>query len=453
MKNYAVLVATLLLFQSPSVIHLSAGGAATPIDHLIVIMQENHSFDNYFGTYPTANGTLANNITLRLTPVNGIPNGVCEAYLQGCVSPHPADSSTPSNPGEGQLTYENDYAQGEDFPMYSGPQSMVYFDYHTIPAYWDYAELYGLADNYFAPVLAQTNPNRIMLFAGDSPVSNDAPPTLLLNYSQTVLDQLDSAGVSWGYFDFKGSLSGYSQNFPLEYFSGSNASNYKVQDVSSFLQDLAQGSGLPSVSYVNALPSGFDEHPPSDVIQGEQWVVSVVNSVMRSSYWSSCAILITYDEGGGFYDHVVPPSLFTIDHGFTHPLQGLGQRVPLLVISPFSRTNYVSHTLLSHLSVLHFIEYNWGLPPLNPRVLSSNLPLDFFDFSQSSRTPTLLGTGSQQTSVAYPFSLPPSGGRQNSIPEFPSIPLPAILLAAAIVLTYAGWSLTRRAPRGQSHEA
>src|SRR2546422_2177320 len=145
---------------------LSAGNvraqlnSATPISHVTVIMQENHSFDNYFGTYPSANGSISDSIVSQLQPVNGIPEHVCLPIGTSCISPRLADGANPSNPDEGQINYEKDYGNGSasGFPSHSGPQSMTYFDYHQIPAYWDYAEEYGLADNYFSSVLSTTTP-------------------------------------------------------------------------------------------------------------------------------------------------------------------------------------------------------------------------------------------------------------------------------------------------------
>src|SRR5579883_614606 len=132
--------------------HLSVASTQTPIQHLIIIMQENHSFDNYFGTYPTANNTLHDSLVFQLQPVNGIPNGVCLPHGNSCISPYYANTSNTVSPYEGQLVYEEDVNKGsmDGFAMYSGPQSMAYFDYHQIAAYWDYAEEYSVADNYFA---------------------------------------------------------------------------------------------------------------------------------------------------------------------------------------------------------------------------------------------------------------------------------------------------------------
>jgi phospholipase C len=372
-------------------------------------MQENHSFDNYFGTYPTANGSISDSIVSQLQPVNGIPEHVCLPIGTSCVSPKLADGTSPSNPDEGQINYEKDYGNGSasGFPSHSGPQSMAYFDYHQIPAYWDYAEEYGLADNYFSSVLSTTTPNRLMLLAGDTPVSFNYGPPPYVPSERTILGQLSANGISWGYFDFLPYVvNNDSIPYPLNYISGlDGVSRNGIQNVSRFIENLSQGSGLPAVNFVMSLRAHLDEHPPNSVTAGQSWVVSVVNAVMRSDYWNSTAIFITWDEGGGFYDHVVPPHVFTLGLGLRSILEGYGQRVPLLVISPFSKENYVSRTLLNHLSMTKFIEYNWNLPPLTQKVADSNNLLEFFDFSAVPRKPIILGSTGPFSATSYPIPL------------------------------------------------
>jgi phospholipase C len=315
---------------------------------------------------------------------------------------------------------------------------MVYFDYHSIPGYWDYAEEYGIGDNYYAPVLGTTTPNRLMLLSGDTSVSANYGPPPYIPYSHTVMRQLDDAGVSWGYYDYIDAYGGASNTYPLNYFTDRPPRALaNTMTVSLLFQQLTQGTGLPSVSFVNSLGNPeLDEHPSYSPTTGELWTVSVINQVMKSVYWQSTAIFITWDEGGGYYDHVLPPKEFSIDHDFTHPLLGLGQRVPLMVISPYARENFVSHDLLSHLSLLKFIEYNWNLTPPNELVSESNLPLSFFNFSQPPRTPIILGSA-----VTYPI---PLQGQENELsPSFPvyyAIPI-GVLLAVAISL------LSRKAVR------
>ena len=395
----SIIIMLLLFAQLPAV--LASSTTTTPIQHVIVIMQENHSFDNYFGTYPTANGTLLDATTAHLRPVNGLTGNVCLPYQASCVSPHLSTSESPSNPEEGQLTYEMDNANnGSGFANNSGPQSMVYFDYHSVAGYWDYAEEYGLGDEYFASALSTTTPNRLMILGGDTSVSANYGPPPFLSYSMTLMHQLDDVGVSWGYYDYLNPSVRPFSTYPLNYLTDvpSQAPD-RVRNISNLLGELAGGSGLPSVSFVNSLGDfKLTEHPPFEPTMGERWVVSIVNQIMESSYWPTSAIFITWDEGGGYYDHVAPPKDFTINHGFTQDLLGLGQRVPLLVISPYSKENFVSNSILSHLSLLHFVEYNWALSPLDELVAQSNLPLGFFNFSQTPRTPIFLAS-----SATYPI--------------------------------------------------
>lgn len=423
-----ILLMSLLLTQFTVV--RASSNTTTPIQHIIVIMQENHSFDNYFGTYPTANGTLLDTTTAHLQPVDGLRPHACLPYQASCVSPHLSTSETPSNPEEGQLTYQMDYANnGSGFPNNSGAQSMIYFDYHSVAGYWDYAEEYGLGDKYFASVLSTTTPNRLTLLAGDTPVSANYGPPPFISYSNTVMRQLEDVGVSWGYYDYLNSSVEPLSVYPLNYVSNvPSETTVKVRNISDLLRELGSGSGLPSVSFVNSLGDlKLTEHPPLNPTMGERWVVSIVDRVMESSYWSTTAIFITWDEGGGYYDHVVPPRKFTINNGFSQDLVGLGQRVPLLVISPYSKENFVSDTLLSHLSLLHFIEYNWALSPLDILVAQSNLPLGFFNFSQAPRTPIILGSPD-----IYP--IPPQSQSNGSLPRIPIEYEFAAIVAAVILL-------------------
>jgi phospholipase C len=430
-RRFLELALVLILFTSSPTVSASPS-TTTPIQHVIILVQENHSFDNYFGTYPTANGSILDSTTSQLRQVNGLPGRVCLPYMGSCVSPHLSSSLDRPSPAEGQLTYEMDYSNGgTGFVTYSGPQSMSYFDDNSIAGYWDYAEEYGLADNYYAPVLSTTTPNRLMFLAGDTPVSANYGPPPRIPYSSTVMRQLDDAGVSWGYYDYVNAFSGPSNVYPLNYTSDEPQQALgNTRNISDLIQELSSGSGLPSVSFVNSLGvPNLTEHPPFNPRTGEQWTVSIVNRVMESNYWPSTAIFITWDEGGGFFDHVVPPREFTVDHAFADELFGLGQRVPLLVISPYSRENYVSSVLLSHLSLIRFVEYNWNLPTLNELIAESELPLDFFNFSQTPRTPIVLARP-----FIYPIPLQTQSSASLSNPSVQFGPLPAAVIVPLIVV-------------------
>ena len=441
----ALLIVLILLLTHLPIVRASA---TTPIQHVIVIMQENHSFDNYFGTYPTANGTLLDSTTVHLQSVDGLRDHACLPYQDACVSPHLSTSDAPSNPEEGQLTYQMDYSNsGSGFANYSGPQSMIYFDYHSVAAYWDYAEEYGLGDKYFASTLSTTTPNRLMIVGGDTSVSANYGPPPFISYSKTVMRQLDDSDVSWGYYDYLNASSEPFNMYPLNYLSDVPSQSLdNVRSISDLLGELDGGSNLPSVSFVNSLGDfKLTEHPPFNPTLGERWVVSIVNRVMESSFWPTTAIFITWDEGGGYYDHVVPPGEFTINHGFTQDLAGLGQRVPLLVISPYSRQNFVSDIILSHLSLLHFIEYNWALQPLNELVAQSNLPLGFFNFTQAQRTPIIL-----RSPDIYPI---PLQSQPNTLLFNIPIEYELVGIVTAVILLGSLSKMTRRSsPAGPGNE-
>ena len=400
----------MLLSPMSALVRAQQADPNTPFQHIIFLMQENHSFDNYFGTYPTANGSYITPITSQLQGVNGIPNWICLPYGSSCLSPTLSNSAIAPNPGEGQLTYEQDINNGamNGFPTNSGPQSMTYFDYHYIPAYWDYAEEYGIGDNYFASVLSSTLPNRLMALMGDSQFAStdlsdpgffsDLDNQLSNSFSNTLFYQLSANGISWGYYDFFNT-----PPFPSNEPFGLGTS---IQNVSSLVTDLKTGTNLPQVSYVSSLEgNGLDELSPDNVTTGELWVVSIINALEQSTYWGSTALFLTWDEGGGYYDHVAPPQVLSIDHGFSSPLLGYGQRVPLIVISPYSKEDYVSTTTLNHMSILKFIDYDFNLAPLNQNVANSNNLLDFFDFSQSPRAPVVLGKSGEYSYGTYPIPL------------------------------------------------
>jgi phospholipase C len=337
----------------------------TPIKHVVIIMMENHSFDNVFGyfPYPSPNSTSQFLLTIQR------PNDLLDVNSTIDLSAVPAGTYSTPNPVESVYYADWDNGRMDGFKANSGAQAMTYFTSNQLAIEWDWAELYSIADNYFAGCLCETNPNRLISLTGYSAgLTGDQGPPPYIPVNQTIFSELDKYGVSWGYFvpDLEG------VPFPLDYFFG--ISNYmsNVGTVSQFEKDLVTNS-LPSISWVMPLggTEDFSQHPSQNVTEGEVWLNGVVSHVMESGYWNSTAIFITYDEGGGYYDHVPPPSLDGVQLGF---------RIPLFVISPFSKENYVSHSIMNHASILAFIDYNWGLPALNKFVADSTIPLDMFDF-------------------------------------------------------------------------
>ncbi|BDR91138.1 hypothetical protein Vsou_02310 [Vulcanisaeta souniana JCM 11219] len=270
---------------------------ATPIKHVVIIILENHAFDNIYGLYPFGTPPILNNITLSVMRPLGInATGVKLRY---------ADSVILEDPWEGYLNYHVDWDFGamDGFVRGSGPQSMVYLSYEQVPLLWDYAEEYVLTDNFFSPDLATTTPNRISYLVG-YPVPMFGSSKCVVTFNQTILYQLTEYNISWAYFDY-----GYRQNqplppYPLSLIKGSSAYRSHYFNTSQFLIDLRTGN-LPSVSFLMFTGgNGYDEHsaldlhPPYNITQGLVNLAYFIDAIEDSPYWNSTVIFITFDEGG-----------------------------------------------------------------------------------------------------------------------------------------------------------
>lgn len=341
----------------------------TPIERVIVLMKENHAFDNYFGTFPGADG-IPSNVTL--------PDGAA-----GTTSPHWIDgTSTPDLPHDRQAMIESyDNGRNDLFASVAeatgaglGNVSVGYYDARQLGAYWSLAGNFTLADRYFASMLGPTIPNRFYSVAGQAGgLTSDAVPAGGIEMT-TIFDQLQARGISWRYY---GDRSLVSKPIPLyiPHIASDPSLASNVVPLDQLMTDIASGN-LPSVTYIDPkgeFPSQLDrsEHPPGDVTVGEAWTTSVVDAVMASPMWPTTAILLTWDESGGFYDHVPPPQVDAWGYGF---------RVPMIVVSPFAKRHFIDSEVMDHTSVLKLIATNWSLPPLTPREANASDMLSAFSF-------------------------------------------------------------------------
>ena len=421
------------------------------IQHVVVIMQENRSFDSYFGTFPGADG---------IPMQNGVPTAcLSDPELGTCVRPY-HDSADENQGGphtvqaaardidggrmDGFIAETESSmgttcnAPGKPPCAANGPTDVMgYHDQHEIPNYWTYARNFVLQDHMFEPNASWSLPAHLFMVSEwsamcsqvDDPMSCtsdiDKPQSLGLggtivarpNYAWTDLTYLlHKHNVSWKYYVAEGTepdceddemtctLKPQSAGTPeiwnpLPFFTTVHQDNElgNIQTIDHFFADVAAGS-LPAVSWV--VPNGHvSEHPPALVSTGQAYVTGLIDAIMRSPLWNSTAIFLAWGDWGGFFDHVVPP---TVD------VNGYGLRVPGLVISPYAKQGYIDHQTLSFDAYAKFIEDVFlgsqridpetdGRPDPRPTVRETvpqlgDLTQDF-DFSQPPRPPLILAGG------------------------------------------------------------
>jgi phospholipase C len=395
----------------------TATATTTPIQHVVIIMQENRSFDSYFGTYPGADGIpMANG-----TPAVCVPDPASGQCVYPYHDPNDKNGGGPHNHDNAVADIDGGkmdgfIAQAETcgtscLPGTSPDAVMGYHDAREIPNYWSYAQHFVLQDHMFEPVTGYSLPAHLYLVSAWSakcstpsdPMSCQSsftPPVPALSATPTPLYAwtdltylLDKQGVSWGCY--VGAKASNIWN-PLPSFTTVQQDGQlgDIQSTTAFTRAALAGS-LPAVSWV--IPSyKLSEHPPSLVSAGQAYVTSLINAVMSGPDWDSTAIFLAWDDWGGFYDHVVP---VTIDG------LGYGPRVPALVISPYAKRGYIDHQTLSFDAYLTFIEDNFlggqrldpatdGRPDPRPDVRENASQLgdlmQDFDFTQRPQPPLLL---------------------------------------------------------------
>ncbi|HTP56464.1 MAG TPA: alkaline phosphatase family protein [Thermoplasmata archaeon] len=330
--------------------------SGSPISHIVVVLQENHTFDNYFGTYPGADGIAGTPIRLPTSP-GGLPS----------VAPSHSPVLTPADLTHSWAAAHEDYDGGkmDGFVYGEGSAgSLVYFERGDLPRYWAVADRHVLCDRYFTSAMTESAPNHLYLVAGTSGgIRDDAVPATLS--FPPIFAQLDSRGISWKVYGF---TSWYER---FAYVQETPGAKTRFATGTAFATDLAGGE-LPDVAWIIGAPGG-DEHPPANVQAGQNSVADdILNPLGRSPYWSTSAVFITWDDYGGFYDHVPPPQVDAFGYGF---------RVPCLVVSPYARSGYLDHTVNDHTSILKFIEERHGLSPLTARDAAANDFAEAFDLT------------------------------------------------------------------------
>jgi phospholipase C len=330
------------------------------IKNIVVVLQENHSFDNYFGTFPGVDGTAGKNLCLPTAPGS-----------TSCVSPFHNPNLAPSDMSHNSVAAHKDYDGGkmDAFVYTEGNQAtMGFYNQGDLPHYWKAAQQYVLCDRYFTSAMTQSAPNHLYLVAGTSGgiISNPLPTSLKF---PPIFQQLDKGAISWKVYGFNK----YYKTF--QYVQTSPTAKKKFSAATSFKNDVLQGN-LSQISWIVGAPGG-SEHPPQNIQNGSNSVANdIVNVLGASKYWGSVAIFVIWDCFGGFYDHVAPPQVDNFGYGF---------RAPCLVISPFAKSGFIDSTVNDHTSVLKFIENRYGLSPLSTRDKAANGMMEAFDFSKPAR--------------------------------------------------------------------
>jgi len=434
--------------------NLALAGPASKIQHIIFIVQENHSFDNYFGTYPGANGfslgisiptSLNAETTASVSPFHlnvaqpisiigdELPPGVADpdeldAKSGGTVPPFPyGNESIAGDLSHAWQVAHMAYDNGKMDGFVAAERStltMGYYDRQDVPYYWDYADKYVLDDNFFSSLMGPSFPNHLYIASGtNGPIYGLKYPWILNNGVinnpassfgwqgvslswVTLAQELSNQNMTWAWYDGSAKplaptiwnvlpLFTYFQTHPTEL-------SKHVRNTQFFVSNIQDGT-LPAVSWIipgawhpptwpaACLRQSTSEHPPARSDCGMDYVAYLVNQVMQSKYWESTAIIITSDDYGGFYDHVPPPQIDAYGEGF---------RVPTLVISPWARPHFIDHTEYEFASMLRFAEVNFKLPTLGVRDVKANDMMNSFDFRQTPQPPLI-----EQTNFVGPATV------------------------------------------------
>ncbi len=378
---------------------------SNPIQHIVIMLKENRSFDTMFGTFPGANGaTTYTDQYGHVYPLNHEPNH---------LDVDPGHTWKYAN-----LAY--DHGKMDKFSRNYGAHqfgidvSDAQFYQSDIPNYWQYAQTFALDDNFFSTILGPSFPNHLFTIAGeddnvdgvvhknqgygwgcDSPPGSTVEERDQFNHVsyvypcfdfQTLGDLLDAANISWAFYAPPQGTSGYvwSTYDAIKHIREGQDWSKNVLPYKQFATDAASGQ-LPQVSWL-VQPGRISDHPPYSECAGENWTVSQINAIMgNQTLWNSTAIILAWDDWGGFYDHVPPPRgpNLVIQYGF---------RVPAIIISPYAQPGYVDDTFYTMSSMLKFVEDMFGLPPLTGLDGGSNDMFNSFNFSQQPLPPLMLQT-------------------------------------------------------------
>lgn len=385
---------------------VGGSGGTTAVNHVVFMLQENRSFDTYFGqlnAYRQSQGLSADVDGMPANASNPDDSGtMISAFKLNTlcienISPAWLESHgnynrwNPTGPPlmDGFVHTAQGFAKFAGLKDTAGKRAMGYYDASDLPYYYFMATAFATSDRWFAPMPTNSPPNRVAAFAATTQGHAHEPLQELT--TPTIFHRLAQAGIPWKIYYTDKTSSGAPADSLDNYwpsFARSHAEN--IVPVLQYLTDVQNGT-LPAFSFIEAgYFSGRDEHPGGENIQaGQQYVGSLINALMASPSWKDSVFILSYDEGGAAYDHVVPMNAVQPDGIPPRDLTAsdppgdftrTGFRVPLIVVSPFTRKGYVSHKAADYTAVLKFVETRWGLKPLTKRDAAQIDMTEFFDF-------------------------------------------------------------------------
>lgn len=386
------------------------------INHVTFMFQENRSFDHYFrtlndyrrskglpadadcgpidATNPTFDGTgTIASFKLQTMCMENVSPAWNETHVQiNRDYQFKPSSEVTTSPMNGFVYSAAKYATDNGFLDTTGRRSMGYHDHTDLPYYYWLTEQFAISDAWFSSVPANSPPNRLFAMAATSG-GYVYPPTSTLS-NKTIFHLLEEKGISWKI---------YVTEMPftyLDYFQPfADQHRAKIVDAQQYLADAAAGT-LPAVAFIEAgyVKTRLDEHPGNNIQTGSAYVASLINALMKGPQWKESVFFLSYDEGGGLYDHVPPPTAVSPDGVKPRDLPAsdiqaeadftrYGLRVPFFAVSPFARKGFISHRVCDHTAILKFIQARWELPNLTERDKAQPLITDLFNFSTSNLTP------------------------------------------------------------------
>ncbi len=350
------------------------------VEHIIIYMQENHSYDSILGMHPGGDGFDIRDGRARNSNFNTDGSRVH-------VFRAPDTCQSGQGVSQNWVSTHNQIDGGrmDGFLFNGNTNAMRYWDGQDLPFYYSLASTFPVCDRWFASAPCQTYPNRLYLQAAtcQSLIATDLTKLFALPHPAggTIWDKLNAFGISW--LDYAWDLPDIAL-FPKTY----TANQGHVRTFNDFLVDCQAGT-LPSVSIVSPGINSYTEENPHDIQLGEAYSSSIINAVMQSPAWPKTVLLFMYDEHGGYYDHVAPPAAIPPDDippdvapapNAPASWTEYGLRVPAYVISPFAKPNKISHVTRDHTSVLRFIETKFNLGALTRRDANAADLLDCLDF-------------------------------------------------------------------------